>query len=90
MKNMNRAKVPQNSKILVELGTKYPTEVNYDPIAPFEILWVITNGHVRKKLLWIAIRKTGIYVADGTSFNSHTSYHTDGVVLEKQKPQTSF
>lgn len=75
---MNRAKVPQNSNVLVELGTKYPTEVDYDPFVPFEILWVIRNGQVRKKFLWIAIRKSGIYVADGTPFNFNTSYHNDG------------
>jgi hypothetical protein len=82
---MNRAKVPQNSKILVELGTKYPAEVDYDPFVPFEILWVITNGRLRRKFLWIAIRKSGIYVADGTPFNSHTSYHNDGRFHLKSK-----
>ncbi|MGO8762201.1 MAG: hypothetical protein ACLP2P_15880 [Desulfobaccales bacterium] len=82
---MNRAKVPQDSKILVELGSKYPTEVAYDPFIPFEILWVITNGQVHRKFLWIAIRKSGIYVADGTPFNFHTSYHADGRFHWKSK-----
>jgi hypothetical protein len=82
---MNRARVPQNSNVLVELGGKYPTEVGYDPFVPFEILWVITNGQMRKKFLWIAIRKSGIYVADGTPFNVHTSYHTDGTFHWKIK-----
>lgn len=85
---MNRAKVPENSKVYVELGTKYPTEVDYDPFVPFQILWVITNGQVRRNFLWIAIRKSGIYVADGTPFNVHTSYHTDGRFHWKSKKHT--
>jgi hypothetical protein len=82
---MNRAQVPPNSKIYIELGTTYPTEVDYDPIAPFKILWVVTNGEIRRKFLWITIRKSGIYVADGSPDNFHTSYHTDGRFHWKSK-----
>jgi hypothetical protein len=82
---MNRAQIPPNSRIYVELGSKYPTEVDYDPIAPFTILWVVTNGEIRRKFLWVTIRKSGIYVADGGPDNFHTSYHTDGRFHWKSK-----
>jgi hypothetical protein len=88
---MSRALVPKDAKIYVELGTKYPTEVDYDPFIPFEILWVITNGKLHRKFLWVTIRKTGINVADGTPFNFHTSYHTDGTFHWKIKDhKTTF
>lgn len=82
---MHRAQVPHNARIYVELGTEYPSKVAYDPFVPFEVLWVITNGQVRRKFLWVAVRRSGIYVADGTPINFHTSYHTDGRFHWKSK-----
>jgi hypothetical protein len=85
---MNRAPIPGNAKILVEVGSNRPSEMGYDPFAPFRMLWVITNGVVRRKFLWVTIRKTGIYVAHAGPDSLHTSYHTDGTVhwkLRKQK-----
>jgi hypothetical protein len=75
---VKRASIPQNAKLYVELGTRRPETVSYDPILPFEMFWVVTNGKIRRKFLWVTYRKTGIYVASGMPESSHTSYHTDG------------
>ena len=53
-------------------------QTEYNTFSPFQLLWVITNGTIQRKFLWITIRKTGIYVAFGGPGNIHTSYHTDG------------
>ena len=42
------------------------------------MLWVVTNGSVQRQLLWVAARKTGIYVAHGGPGGIHTTYHVDG------------
>lgn len=75
---MTRAKVPREATILVELGSRRPMEVAYDPFCPFRILWVVTNGKTRRNFLWVTVRKTGIYVAFGGPGHAHTSYHADG------------
>ncbi|PSH04316.1 MAG: hypothetical protein CXZ00_08150 [Acidobacteria bacterium] len=75
---VERAKIPADAKILIELGCKRPDAVPYDPIVPFEMLWVVTNGKIRRKFLWVTYRNTGIYVALGTPNSSHASYHSDG------------
>lgn len=82
---MKRARVPKDARIFFEVGTDHPSEVDYDPFEPFKILWVVTNGKVRRNFLWVTIRKTGIYVAFGGSGNMHTSYHTDGTLHWKSK-----
>lgn len=78
MGNPNRAKVPKEASILVEVGTRRPIEVAYDPLGPFRMLWVVTNGKVRRNFLWLTVRKTCIYVAFGGPGGAHTSYHADG------------
>lgn len=75
---MNRIPIPKGAKILVELGTEQPQQAAYNNTSPFQLLWVITNGTIQRKFLWITVRKTGIYVAFGGPGNIHTSYHTDG------------
>ena len=75
---MKRIPIPKDAKILVELGAKQPEETAYNASSPFQLLWVITNGTIQRKFLWVTIRKTGIYVAFGGPGNVHTSYHTDG------------
>jgi hypothetical protein len=75
---MNRASIPPVAVILVEVGSHRPHKVTYDAFGPFKILWVITNGTMRRNFLWITLRKTGIYVAFGGPNHMHTSYHTDG------------
>jgi len=75
---VTRAKIPHDANILVEMGTNRPKEVAYDPFGPFKILWVVTNGDVRRNFLWITVRKSGIYVAFGGPGDLHTSYHADG------------
>ena len=75
---MNRVRVPSEAKILIEVGGRRPTEAAYEPFSPFKILWVITNGAVRRNFLWITVRQTGIYVAFGGPDHMHTSYHSDG------------
>ena len=84
---MSRARVPDDARILVEVGSGRPSEVGYDPFAPFRMLWVVTNGVVRRKFLWVTVRKTGIYVAFAGPVSLHTSYHTDGMVHWKLKKQ---
>jgi hypothetical protein len=93
---MTRARVPTDARILVEVGVRRPIEVAYDPLGPFRILWVVTNGRTRRNFLWVTVRKTGIYVASGGPGPSHTSYHADGrfrwkanghtVALEEKPP----
>jgi hypothetical protein len=85
---MSRAKIPPKANILVEVGTNRPKEVAYDPFRPFKILWVVTNGDIRRNFLWITIRKSGIYVAFGGPGNIHTSYHADGAFHWKQGKYT--
>jgi hypothetical protein len=85
---MSRAKVPRDVRIMVEVGSQRPEEVSFDPIEPFKMLWVITNGSEQRRLLWVTARKTGIYVAHGGPSSFHTSYHTNGTVnwkIAKQK-----
>jgi hypothetical protein len=82
---MSRARIPGDGKILVELRSERPSEMGYDPFAPFSMLWVVTNGVVRRKFLWVTVRKTGIYVAHAGPDSFHTSYHTDGTVHWKSK-----
>jgi MgsA AAA+ ATPase C terminal len=64
-KRMNRASTPPEAAILVEVGSHRPHKVVFDAFGPFKILWVITNGTMRRNFLWITLRKTGIYVASG-------------------------
>jgi len=64
--------------LTVELGGERPAEVAYDPCGPFRMLWVITNGRVRRNFLWVTSRKTGIYVAFAGPGSIHTSYHAGG------------
>jgi hypothetical protein len=64
-KRMNRASIPPEAAILVEVGSHRPHKVVFDAFGPFKILWVITNGTMRRNFLWITLRKTGIYVASG-------------------------
>ena len=73
-----RATVPDDAKILWEVGTKRPTEVAYDPYGPFNMVWVVTNGEIRRNFLWVRFIKTGIYVANGSPGGMHTSYHSNG------------
>jgi hypothetical protein len=87
---IKRAKIPKNAKVLTELGTKRPDAVPYDPVVPFEMLWVVTNGSIRKNFLWIAFRNSGIYVASGGSGSHHTSYHSDGRLHSKTNKQVWF
>jgi hypothetical protein len=75
---MTRAKIPQDAKILIELGKSRPEKVSYDTFRPFKILWVLTNGRETRNYLWVTIRKSGIYCAFGGPGNIHTSYHSDG------------
>jgi hypothetical protein len=75
---MNQASIPPEAAILVEVGSHRPHKVAFDAFGPFKILWVITNGTIRRNFLWITLRKTGIYVAFGGPIHMHTSYHTDG------------
>jgi hypothetical protein len=75
---MNRIPIPKGAKILVELGAEQPQQTAYNASSPFQLLWVITNGIIQRKFLWITVRKTGIYVAFGGPGNIHTSYHMDG------------
>jgi hypothetical protein len=82
---VKRASIPADAKVLVELGTKRPDLVPYDPLVPFEMLWVVTNGKIRRKFLWVTFRNTGIYVASGSPESLHTSYHTDGTLHWKRK-----
>ena len=84
---IKRASIPPDAKVLVELGTSCPTVVPYDPIAPFEILWVVTNGKVRRNFIWVTYRKTGIYAALGIPGFSHASYHADGTYHWKHRNQ---
>jgi hypothetical protein len=82
---MNRAKVPVDAAVLIELGTQRPLEVAFAPFVPFQILWVVTDGKVQRKFLWVTVRKTGIYVASGGPHSTHTSYHRDGTFHWKVK-----
>jgi len=75
---MQKSKVPPGANVYVELGNKLPREVNYLPTIPYRLCWIITNGVIRKRFLWIVVRKTGIYVALGMPDGIHTSYHNDG------------
>src|SRR5690348_14102122 len=87
-----RAKIPSEAKIWIELGTARPSEAGFDPFGPFQMLWVITNGSTRRKFLWVVMRKTGLYVASGAPDSLHTSYHVDGTFhwkLRKQKLHSS-
>jgi MgsA AAA+ ATPase C terminal len=77
-KRMNRASIPPEAAILVEVGSHCPHKVAFDAFGPFKILWVITHGTMRRNFLWITLRKTGIYVAFGGPIHMHTSYHADG------------
>lgn len=52
--------------------------MSFKPFVPFEIVWVITNGRTKRKLLWICLRKSGIYVGFGGPMKFHTSYHSSG------------
>jgi hypothetical protein len=44
----------------------------------FKVCFVITNGIIRKKFLWISRRKSGFYIAFATPGGIHQSYHQDG------------
>ena len=74
-----RAKIPHDAWIWVEVGSQRPTEMSFDAFGPFEMLWVVTNGEVRRQLLWVRAIRTGIYVAQEIGPGTiHTSYHVDG------------
>jgi hypothetical protein len=49
------------------------------------MLWVVTNGREGRNLLWVIVRKTGIYVASGGPGSLHSSYHSDGTFHWKLK-----
>jgi hypothetical protein len=85
---MDRAKISDHAKILVELGKTRPLEMGFDPFGPFKILWVITNGVFLRNFIWVKVLKTGIYVALGVPGGSHTSYHTDGTFHWKTNGRT--
>lgn len=80
---MPRAKVPPETRVLVEVGSQRPSEVAFDPLGPFEMLWVVTNGKARRKLMWVCSRQTGVYVAFGFAGHAHVSYHIDGTFHTK-------
>lgn len=73
-----KAKVPTDVPLLVELGSKYPTEVDCKAKEPYSIVILITNGKRRRKFLHINRRNTGIYIAHGYKGGFHESYHMDG------------
>jgi hypothetical protein len=75
---MKRAEIPPEANILVELGTTRPAAMKFRPLEPFQMLWVVTNGRVRRNFLWMTLRKTGFYVAFGGPGHMHTSYHANG------------
>lgn len=83
----NRAKVPKDANIYFEVGKERPTEVAYDPFGPFNMVWVVTNGKIRRNFIWVRFIKTGIYVANGAPGGLHTSYHTDGKFHWKLRDQ---
>lgn len=85
---MTHAKVPSNARIFYVEGSKRPSEVTYSPIVPYKMLWVVTNGSVRRKFLWVTVRKTGIYVAFGGQGSIHSSYHADGTHHLKANKKT--
>jgi len=84
---MTTGRVPKDAKVLFEIGNSRPYEVDFEPYGPFKILWVVTNGEIRRNFLWVTVRKTGIYVAFGGPLPAHTSYHTDGTFHWKVKGQ---
>jgi hypothetical protein len=60
------------------LSLGFGSETTWPARSPFEILCVITNGTLQRKFLWVARRRSGIYVASGDPNHLHTSYHQDG------------
>lgn len=87
---MNRARIPREAKILVEVGTSRPKETLYDAQLPFSICWVITDGTHRWKYLWIIRRKSGVYVAHTLPGGFHESYHADGTHHWKKEDGTTI
>lgn len=75
---MPKAPIPSNASILVEVGTDRPTETSYEAVDTYQICWVITNGDLRRKYLWINRRPSGFYIALGMPRGIHTTYHQDG------------
>lgn len=82
---MKRASIPEDAKVLLEIGTKRADVVPYDPITPFEMLWVVTNGKERRNFIWVAYRNTGIYASLGIPGFPHASYHADGTYHWKHR-----
>jgi len=75
---MSRARIPNDAKVWLEVGTQMPKEVAYDARIPFSICWVITDGEHRWKYLWIKRRRSGVYLAHALPDGFHESYHADG------------
>jgi len=73
-----RAQVPDDARISFEVGSQRPTETSYLSVEPFEVLWVVTNGEIRRNLFRINLSKDGLYVSISRDGNIHSSYHSDG------------
>ena len=44
----------------------------------FEVCFVITNGVIKRRFLWVTCRKSGFYFAFASKGGGHQSYHSDG------------